>query len=61
MLLTEAERAKIIEEIHTISNKVAQDQYIERLKQVVHDVKIRTGADLTDKLLPKKTRFENSN
>lgn len=56
MLCSEEERSRIISEIHAISNKVAQEQYIERLKQIIHEIHELTGINLTEKLLPKKAR-----
>lgn len=54
MLCTESERTKIVNEIHAISNKVAQELYIERLHQIIYEIRERTGQDLSEKLLPKK-------
>jgi hypothetical protein len=56
MLCSEEERLKIIAEIHSISNKVAQEQYLERLKQIIHEIHEVTGLDLTAKLVPKKIK-----
>jgi hypothetical protein len=56
MLCSEAERSKIIAEIYSVSNKVAQEQYIERLKQIINEIRAKTEQDLSEKLLPKKVR-----
>lgn len=55
MLCSDTERSKIISDIHTVSNKVAQEQYVERLKQIVIDIKEKTGQDISS-LLPKKKK-----
>lgn len=56
MLCSNDERNKIISEIHSLSNKIAQEQYLERVKQIVQRIKDQTGIDLSEKLLPKKAR-----
>lgn len=56
MLFNEEERNKVISEVHSLSNKISQEQYIERLKHIVQCIKDQTGTDLSDKLLPKKAR-----
>jgi hypothetical protein len=53
MLCTESERKKIISEIQTISKKAAQEQYTERLNQIIIEIKERTGQDLSEKLKAK--------
>jgi len=55
MLCSEAERSKIIGEINSISNRVAQEQYAKRIKNIISDVKVKTGQDITS-ILPSKQR-----
>lgn len=57
MLADEANRRKIIVEINSLSSKVAQEIYNERIKQVVmaisKDQAQAQDLDLSDLLLPK--------
>jgi hypothetical protein len=54
MLTDESDRRKIITEINNLSNKVSQEVYNERIKQVITCVNESTGVDLTNILLLKK-------
>ena len=47
MLCSEADRVKIIAEIQAISSKVAQEEYHERIKNIVAEIKTKTGQDLS--------------
>lgn len=48
MLCSEAERTRMIAEIQAISSKIAQEQYLERLKNIIHDIKVKTGQDVSN-------------
>lgn len=53
MFFSETEKNKIKDEIQAISSKTAQEQYIIRLKQIIHEIRERTGQDLSDVFLKK--------
>lgn len=56
MLCTETERRKIATEIDSVSTKIAQEKYAERAAQVVKEVLVNTGVDISSVLekVPKK-------
>lgn len=53
-MFSDADRHKLVLEIHSISNKIAQDKYNERLLQIITEIKDCTGKDLSHILLPNK-------
>jgi hypothetical protein len=55
MLITEVERTKIVNETDAISSKIAQEKYVERLEQLVKDVLVNTGEDISAIIVPKKS------
>jgi hypothetical protein len=58
MLITEFDRRKIANEIFVISNRIAQDAYIERVIQLVKLVQAATGEDISA-IIPKKSQGVN--
>lgn len=52
MLCSESDRNKIATDIHSVSNKVVQENYTERLKLIIKELQELTGENLSD-LLPK--------
>ena len=48
MFVTEEERTKIVREIHTTANKVVQEKYMERVKQIVKQFYEETGEDISE-------------
>jgi len=52
MLCSELDRNKIVTEIHSVTNKLSQENYLERLKLIIKELQEHTGENLSD-LLPK--------
>lgn len=53
-MFNDSDRRKIATEINNVSNKIAQQKYLDRVKQLAIDIKTLTQEDISGLLLPKK-------
>ena len=59
-IMTKRDLEAIVEEIHTVSNKVATDVFQERKTLILEEIQKQTGIDLSDRVSNKKGRPKSS-